>query len=154
MGKRAAALLALLIGSFLFTCIPALAIDRGSVTSSSVISKETVYYTVTVVCGDGGKAFPDGMNRMKAGSSRFFTFTPNPGFMVSDVTVNGASAGAVSGYRVSGLSGDITLEVFFEPVSAASPETSSQAEPTPGESASASEAASPDEDDNPNTGAG
>lgn len=128
---------------------PALALEMGSMASSSVVSKETVYYTVTVSCGDGGSVFPNGSNRLKKGSSRFYTITPNMGFVVSDVKVNGMSIGPVAGYRISNIQEDTSLEVYFEPASPDSEPASS--EPLPDETVSQAEASG--KEMNPKTGA-
>ncbi len=132
-----------------FTATPTLALEMGSMTSSSVVSKETAYYTVTVSCGDGGSVFPNGSNRLKEGSSRFYTITPNAGFIVSDVKVNGTSIGPVSGYRISNIQADASLEVFFELASSDSVSVSSES--LPDETDSQTEVAK--KDINPKTGA-
>lgn len=133
-----------------FAAVPAFALDMGSVASSSVISKETNYYTVTVSCGDGGSVFPNGSNRLKEGSSRFFTITPDAGFVVADVKVNGMSVGAVSGYRISKISMDISLEVSFTMASADAPVESEASSAAPEEPAGEGEpkTGTSDEDDN------
>ena len=128
------------------------ALEMGDLTSSSVISRETAYYTVTVKAGDGGSVFPGGSIRMKEGSSRFFTITPNAGFVVADVKVNGTSVGAVSGYRISSISEDVVLEVSF--TLAAGSESQGETEAVSGEAPSQQEKESSgdDEGNNPNTG--
>ena len=136
----------------LFAALPVQALEMGDLTSSSVISRETAYYTVTVKAGDGGSVFPGGSIRMKEGSSRFFTITPNAGFVVADVKINGPSVGAVSGYRISSLSEDVVLEVSF--TLAAGSESQGETEAVSGEAPSQQEKESSgdDEGNNPNTG--
>jgi len=148
-----------LVMAGILAAVPAFALDMGSVTSSSVISKKTNYYTVTVSCGDGGSVFPNGSNRLKEGSSRFFTITPDAGFVVADVKVNGMSVGPVSGYRISNISMDTSLEVFFELASNDTPiETESSSSSSSSEEAAAvdgdSKTETPDkEEKNPKNGA-
>ena len=140
--------------ALLAAVLPVQALEMGDLTSSSVISRETVYYTVTVKAGDGGRVFPEGTVRMKAGSSRFFTITPDAGFVVADIKVNGRSAGAASGYRVSGISEDMTLEVSFTLASGAEGQSESGAASTESAAGDGEEKASSGDDEgtNPNTG--
>lgn len=153
MKAKVAWFIMLAAAASLLLIIPAYGLEMGGLTSSSVTSRDMTYYTITVQAGEGGSVFPNGVSRMKAGSSRFFTITPDAGFQVSDVKVNGISVGAVTGYRISNLSTDTTLEVFFEPLSSSSA-SSEQASVSSGEEGTPSESEEdPETDVNPKTGA-
>jgi len=71
-----------------------------------------VYYTITVQTNEGGSVSP-GTSDIKAHVSRTYTITPNDGYKISDVLVDGASVGAVSSYEFVDVSATHTLEVVF-----------------------------------------
>jgi len=72
----------------------------------------TVYYTITVQTNVGGFVSP-GTSDIKAHVSRTYTITPNNGYKISDVLVDGKSVGAVSSYEFKDVSKSHTLEVIF-----------------------------------------
>ncbi len=72
-------------------------------------------YTITVTAGAGGSVSPmPPHNPYPSGSSETFAFTPDPGFRVGDVVVDGESAGPVTEYTYDSITHDSTLEVRFE----------------------------------------
>ena len=70
-------------------------------------------YTVTATAGKGGSINPDGETEAAEGESITYTITPDSGYMISDVLVNGASVGAVASYEMADLSGNATIEAVF-----------------------------------------
>ena len=58
-------------------------------------------YTITASAGTGGSISPTGAVRVTSGASQSFTITPNSGYSVNGVTVDGASVGAVTSYTFS-----------------------------------------------------
>ena len=83
----------------------------GDHTISAVFEVNT--YTISVMSDGNGTVSPDGATSVPHGESRTFTFTPVPGFHVSDVLVDNQSAGAMGTYTFTGLNGDHTLSVGF-----------------------------------------
>ena len=80
--------------------------DGGSVTA---------YCTITVETPVNGTVSPSGRVSVREGSSQSFIFTPNSGYAVSDVLVDGKSVGAVSSYTFENVTTNHTLKVTFTP---------------------------------------
>ncbi len=76
----------------------------------------TVTYTVTATAGTGGAISPSGSVSVVKLASQTFTITPNAGYKVSDVQVDGASVGAVSVYTFSAVTANHTIKATFKPV--------------------------------------
>ena len=93
----------------------------NSQTGTSTVQKET--YTVTVSNNSGGQVSPSGNFAVKAGENIKFTITPNNGYQVKRVTVNGKEIDVRLGYLFSNLSGDKTVYVEFEKKSDATTDT-------------------------------
>lgn len=73
------------------------------------------YYTVTVTAGEHGSVFPSGSVRVREGADRTFSFTPDEGYRVADVLVDGVSVGAVGEYTFRDVRAAHTVAVSFEP---------------------------------------
>ncbi len=56
------------------------------------------YNTITASAGTGGSISPSGAVNVAPGSSQSFTITPNAGYYIADVQVDGSSVGALSSY--------------------------------------------------------
>ena len=105
---------------------------NGYITSSPAISSDgTIYvgsydhylyaignpsFTITASTGTGGTISPSGTISVNYGDSKTFTITPNPGYKIKDVKVDGASVGSVSTYTFMNVEADHTIEVVFEPI--------------------------------------
>lgn len=68
--------------------------------------------TVTATAGEHGTITPLG-GTYETGDNAAFTFTPDAGYDVADVLVDGCSVGAVGSYTFENLSESHTLEVTF-----------------------------------------
>ena len=66
---------------------------------------------MTKTAGEDGKI--DGPDKVEAGTDATFTITPNEGYTVKDVKVNGTSVGAVTTYTVKNVSADVAIEATF-----------------------------------------
>jgi len=64
----------------------------------------------------GGTISPFGTLVADIGSSQTFTITPNTGYKIKDVKVDGVSVGAVSTYTFSNVTSDHTIEASFEAI--------------------------------------
>jgi len=73
----------------------------------------TKTYTITVTAGSGGTISPSGVVTVKSGDSVIFTITPNSGYAISDVKVDGKSVGAVSTYTFTNVTDNHTIEATF-----------------------------------------
>lgn len=81
-----------------------------------IVLKEAsaITHTVTASAGTGGTISPTGNVDVIDGGSEAFTITPNDGYKVKDVLVNGESVGAVTSYTMDNVKTDATIEAQFE----------------------------------------
>jgi parallel beta-helix repeat protein len=70
---------------------------------------------ISASAGAGGSISPSGTVSVNYGGSQSFTITPNTGYYIVDVTVNGTSVGAVSSYTVQNIQGATTISATFAP---------------------------------------
>lgn len=73
-------------------------------------------YTIRATASEDGSISSSGVNRFLYGMRKTFTITPNDGYVISDVLVDGKSVGAVESYTFKSIVGDHTIEAFFEEV--------------------------------------
>ena len=71
------------------------------------------YYIIRATAGAGGHITPSGDVSVRAGANQTFTITPNRGYAVSDVKIDGRSIGAVRSYTFENISASHTIEVQF-----------------------------------------
>lgn len=69
-------------------------------------------YTITPTAGTGGTISPASV-RVNHGASQTFSITPNSGYKVADVKINGASIGAVTSYTFSNVTTNQTISATF-----------------------------------------
>ncbi|MHC1696771.1 MAG: hypothetical protein AB9919_01645 [Geobacteraceae bacterium] len=69
-------------------------------------------YTITPTVGTGGSISPTSA-RVNHGASQTFSITPNSGYKVVDVKVDGMSVGAVSSYTFSTVTANHTISATF-----------------------------------------
>ena len=74
-------------------------------------------YTITASAGPGGSILPSGAVAIKSGGSQTFRITPNAGYSISGVTVDGSTAGAVASYTFRNVTANHTITASFAPVS-------------------------------------
>jgi len=70
-------------------------------------------YGITASAGENGSISPSGATSVNHGGSQAFTITPNEGYKVSDVLVDGSSVGAVSTYTFSNVTAPHTISATF-----------------------------------------
>jgi hypothetical protein len=86
----------------------------SNVTADHAISATFVAtFTITATAGPGGTIAPSGAVTVAEGGSQTFTITANAGFLVSDVTVDGVSQGAVAEFTFSNVTADHTIAATF-----------------------------------------
>lgn len=70
-------------------------------------------YTITASAGANGTISPSGVTVVNWGGSQVYTMTPSSGFFVSDVLVDGVSAGTVGSYTFSPVTANHIIAVSF-----------------------------------------
>ena len=83
--------------------------------SGSGGSTGTTRYTIEASAGHGGGISPDGRVRVSRGSDKTFRITPDAGYEIADVLVDGESVGAVSCYTFETVRKAHTIEALFAP---------------------------------------
>ena len=73
--------------------------------------------TIRASAGTGGSITPSGSVSVRTGHDQTFTITPDRGYAIADVKVDGRSVGAVRGYTFQNISSAHTIEVSFVPAS-------------------------------------
>jgi hypothetical protein len=77
----------------------------------------TQSYTISASTGTGGSISPTGGVSVTSGTTQSFTITPNSGYVIGTVTVDGLSVGtAGSSYTFSGVTANHTIAATFTPV--------------------------------------
>jgi len=71
-------------------------------------------FTITATAGENGAINPAGEISVVEGESRTFNITPNDGYAVKDVHVDGVSVGAVTTYTFTDVTADHTIHAVFE----------------------------------------
>lgn len=126
-----------------FTIIPAagyrvadLLVDGasvGSLTSYTFLNVRAVHtvsatftldiYTITASVTNWDDSFtvygditPSGMITVNKGDSRKFTITPNVGYMVYSVLVDGVQKGGITSYTFSDISSDHSIDAYVRPI--------------------------------------
>jgi len=73
--------------------------------------------TITASAGPNGSISPSGDQIVNQGSDKSFTITPDTGYQIDDVLVDGSSVGAVSSYTFNNVTEDHTIFATFSKVS-------------------------------------
>ena len=71
------------------------------------------YYTIKAAAGTGGSITPSGNVSVREGRDKTFTITPDKGYTVSNVKIDGRSIGAVKSYTFENVKRAHTIEVRF-----------------------------------------
>ena len=71
------------------------------------------YYTIKATAGAGGSISPSGSVSVREGRDQTFTITPDKGYAVANVKIDGKSIGAVKSYTFENVSRTHTIEVIF-----------------------------------------
>lgn len=93
-------------GTYTYT-FPAISANQ---TITATMTAKT--YTITATAGANGSINP-GTQTVNFGASKTFTFTPNAGYVVDNVTVDGANLGALSSYTFTNVTANHTINVTF-----------------------------------------
>ena len=71
------------------------------------------YYTIKAAAGAGGSISPSGNVSVREGRDQTFTITPDKGYAVANVKIDGKSIGAAKSYTFENVSRTHTIEVIF-----------------------------------------
>ena len=71
------------------------------------------YYTIEAAAGTGGSISPSGNISVREGRDQTFTITPDKGYAVANVKIDGESIGAVKSYTFENVSKAHAIEVIF-----------------------------------------
>jgi len=87
----------------------------SQVAQNHTISANFAYntYTITASAGTGGSISPTGSVIVNHGSSQGYTITPNTGYQVADLLVDGVSVGEVASYTFDQVVGDHSIHATF-----------------------------------------
>lgn len=104
--------------------------EAGDVADSST-------YRVLVTAGNGGKTDPSGSVTINAWGSVTINITPDEGYEIQSVTVDGENKGAVSSYTLQNIVADHSVIATFvkkvEPTPTPTPTPSADVEPDDGD---------------------
>ena len=70
------------------------------------------YYSITVTAGSGGSISPTSAS-VVSGGSKNFTITPDEGYVISNVLVDGKSVGAIGSYTFSNVKAAHSIKAVF-----------------------------------------
>lgn len=73
-------------------------------------------YLIKASAGEGGFISPKGSIRAKKGTSKTFTITPDEGYEVADVLVDGESVGALTSYTFEKIAKGHSIAASFAPI--------------------------------------
>lgn len=71
-------------------------------------------HTISVTAGKGGSISPKGLVVVEEGKDQTFTITPDEGYEVKEVKVDGTSIGLVQSYTFTKVSGDHSIYAVFK----------------------------------------
>ena len=89
-------------------------VSGGSTKLNLIVNLE---YTITATAGPNGSIDPVGQVKVKYGTSKTFTFTPAPGYLILDVLVDGVSnpaAVAAGSHTFTDVKADHQIAVTFK----------------------------------------
>ncbi|TVR42599.1 MAG: T9SS C-terminal target domain-containing protein [Bacteroidia bacterium] len=75
---------------------------------------QVITYTIQASAGNGGSINPSGSITVVEGDNQAFSISPNSGFVIADVVVDGGSVGAVTAYTFNNVTADHTIHATFE----------------------------------------
>ena len=84
-----------------------------SLTATTKPSGGYSYYTIKATAGAGGSISPSGNVSVREGRDQTFTITPDKGYAVANVKIDGKSIGAVKSYTFENVRRTHTIEVIF-----------------------------------------
>ena len=88
-------------------------VDAGGFSPFALVYDTVNAYTITATAGENGSISPSGEFTVTAGEDQTFTITPDRGYHIQDVLVDGVSVGAVSSYTFEAVAENHTITATF-----------------------------------------
>lgn len=88
-------------------------VDAKKAEITAKIADIQTQFTITATAGNGGKIAPTGATKVYKGTSKAFTITPNAGYHVDSLTVDGTAVDVVTEYTFSDVTANHTIAVTF-----------------------------------------
>jgi len=90
--------------------------EMNNISSNHTIAAkfDRITYTITASAGENGSISPIGEVVVGQGENQEFTITPNTGYQVDDVVVDGISKGAVTSFLFSSLMSNHSINATFK----------------------------------------
>jgi subtilisin family serine protease len=80
-------------------------------------SSPPLIYTITSTAGSGGSISPSGSVIVNEGDNQSFSISPDTGYLIADVIVDGSGIGPQTSYVFNNVQADHTIAAVFEPIS-------------------------------------
>lgn len=101
------------INTYTFTNI----VKNHTINTTFVADLPITYFDVAASASAGGTVSPSGIVRVPSGGNQFFNITPDPGYKVVDVVVDGVSKGPFFVYNIFNVTTNRTISAVFAPTS-------------------------------------
>lgn len=88
-------------------------VDAKKAEITAKIADIQTQFTITATAGNGGKIAPTGATNVYKGTSKAFTITPNDGYHVDSLTVDGTAVDVVTEYTFLDVTANHTIAVTF-----------------------------------------
>lgn len=88
-------------------------VDRTQLEGVLMAKYGIVLHSILSQSGPNGAVTPTGTVKVVAGTSPTFSITPNYGYAITDVLVDGVSAGPLTSYTFTNVAGDHTISASF-----------------------------------------
>ena len=88
-------------------------VNNAKVSAIRIAASDTIAYAITESAGTGGTITPADTATVNPGTSQTFTITPNTGYHVVDVSVDGISQGAITSYTFNNVTANHTIQAVF-----------------------------------------
>ena len=85
-----------------------------NIESLLINGEEEATHVITAFAGEGGAITPEGDIRVTSGSAQTYTVTPESGWQIRAVIVDGNDVGAVPSYTFRNVKKDHTISALFE----------------------------------------
>ncbi|MBN1846928.1 MAG: hypothetical protein JW810_14675 [Sedimentisphaerales bacterium] len=87
--------------------------EQVSADHSILVRFVSSQYTISATAAGGGQISPAGALQVASGGSQSFVITPDAGFEIADVIVDGVSQGIVNSYGFDAVNADHTIRAVF-----------------------------------------
>ncbi len=105
-------------GSFVAT-FTATSNQGQSASATRSLTVTPAAFTLTASAGTGGTISPSGPITVANGGTQSFAITPNAGYTIAGVSVDGVNQGAISTYAFTQVGADHSIRATFNPIPAA-----------------------------------